>query len=476
VTLTTVFQEPFAVANFISTSEYVIIMQAEIQVTDPFSKVWWQSIKTAHDQLHSAFVHGWCFMYLHTLFTHKYMMQLQDLFFQRPIHVLRESTSGLLDDIMREVQTAYPLEPNRLKLVRGLGQKELAWAQHHLVKPDRVQWFMDYFKNFVMRIKDPTDIALIYEYIDTNVKNQLLNFLSLPIPAIQNATWTMGEDILSRFERYEQEWRSEQRGDLRYLWSEKVEPMAVDHWPMDAHGIARIEQRILQNPNWLAYWERFDWTSWQWLTCRYWYDKHNQKVAFYEVPCIAYHNSAVVPDRTSVTYDLKSQSWDPAHGLTRHYNGQLTQVIMPSAIHLIKSWIKKNLTGQNLEYLNGRYYVRFGRWREDERSKNWLASKIEGQDVWELGVSAYHADWDIDEQRWNIADGINYDTINGTMNSLISDPNKQIYLIQGRELPTDGEDGEPLLKDVKLVKVLDVKDICFPGVFDPRQDELRESK
>jgi hypothetical protein len=118
--------------------------------------------------------------------------------------------------------------------------------------------------------------------------------------------------------------------------------------------------------------------------------------------------------------------------------------------------------------------VRFGRWRDDERSKNWLASKAQGHDVWELGVSAYHADWDIDEQRWNIGDGINHDTINGTMSSLISDPNKQIYLVQGRELPTDGEDGEPLLKDVKLVKVLNVKDICFPGVFDPREDELRE--
>jgi len=389
--------------------------------------------------------------------------------------IIRENQTPI-DQLVRSVEIQFPDDVNRINLARRLGQKELVWAQTNLKKPDRITWYMDYFSKFILNPKmDPEDIVMLLNYIESQIKNQLLYFLDLKIPAIQNAAWQPGEDILARFSKLEKEYWSEKRGDLRHMWSEKAEPIHVDKWPLTMPELRELEKTIFQTPSWLAYWERFGWTSWQWMTCNWHYNRNKQTAYFSEVPGIwSSDGQTVVPERMSLEFDLKAFDWSSERGPVKTLNGQLVEVAMPAAVQLIRRWINQNLSGKNLEYLNGKYYVRFGLWRSDERSKNWLASQHAGHDVWEIGVSAYHAEWDVTEKRWDIGDGIDGDTINGTVASLMTGRRK-IFLVQGRELQQDGADGEPLLKDIKLIKELSITDICFPGVFDPREDDLRET-
>lgn len=259
----------------------------------------------------------------------------------------------------------------------------------------------------------------------------------------------------------------------------------ISSWPPSNAELHSVERKILQDPEWLAYYVYFGWTSWTQITCRYWFDKHKKQITFYDVPMISEkvpsitkhllsnpevdHDKILVePDRGIVVFDIHG------HVLKDHsmHEGYISSIPLPRAMDMMERYVKKMFTPENLTYMTGRYYVRFGRWNTEERSQNWLATRSQGKPVFEAGVSAYHADWDMDEQRWAIADGINEDTIAGTLASLLYNPNKKIYLIQGTELDQEGADGEPLLKNVKLVKPLNAVDVYVPGVFDPREEGL----
>lgn len=269
-------------------------------------------------------------------------------------------------------------------------------------------------------------------------------------------------------ESYDWDWRdiSNQHDPFNREYKPQIE------WPPSEQEIKEIERKVLQDPEWLSYYKRFGWDSWTSISpSQVWFNKNDKTVSFYEVPAITKEwnpnkESGIVPDRVMVKMDLTGN-----FSIVGEHD-----IILPRALDLLKQYIKTTFTSQNLRYMTGRYYVRFGRWHDDERSQNWLATKEQGRPVFEKGVSAYHADWNPEEQRWAIADGINEDTITGTLASLMYNPNKNIFLIQGTELKEDGADGEPLLHNVKLIKPLKVTDVYVPGIYDPREENLTESQ
>ena len=270
----------------------------------------------------------------------------------------------------------------------------------------------------------------------------------------------------------------------KHYRSSKVEHnYEVSTWPPSHDELLQVERNILQDPEWLAYYHYFSWLSWNHVVCTRWFDKHKKQMVFYDVPMIAEkystaiahpdhalvdHRIVLEPERGRVVFDIHGNILESV----RSYAGHVTGIPLPRAMQLLEHYVKHMFTPENLKYMTGRYYVRFGRWREDELIQNWLATRAQGEPVFEAGVSAYHADWDIDEQRWAIADGINEDTIAGTLASLLYNPNKKLYLVQGTELKEDGADGEPLLKNVRLVKPLKAVDVYVPGVYDPREEGL----
>lgn len=268
------------------------------------------------------------------------------------------------------------------------------------------------------------------------------------------------------FESYDWDWRelSNQHSAFNQGYKPQFE------WPPSEQEIKEIERRVLQDPEWLSYYKRFGWDSWTSVPQnQVFFNKHDKTVTFYDVPAITKEwnpqkEYGIVPDRALVKIDLNENFL---------YNSEHA-ILLPRAVDLIKHYVKSTFTSQNLKYMTERYYVRFGRWHNDERSQNWLATKEQGRPVFEKGVSAYHAEWNPDEQRWAIADGINEDTITGTLASLLYNPEKKLFLVQGTELKEDGADGEPLLRNVKLIKSLKVTDVYVPGIYDPREENLME--
>lgn len=265
----------------------------------------------------------------------------------------------------------------------------------------------------------------------------------------------------------DQDWR-----DLHKLDPFKQEYKPDVEWPPNDEQLKQIERRILQDPEWLAYYKRFGWDSWTSIPkSHYYYDKHNKTISYYDVPSVTSEwnvnkPKGLRPDRTLLKIDLNGNIMS---GSDKY------QVILPRALEQIKAHIKSIFTPQNLRYMSGRYYIRFGRWRDEERSQNYLASREQGKPVYEPGVSAYHADYVPEEDRWAIDESMNYDTITGTLAALLYNPNKRIFLVQGTEIDEEGADGEPLLHNVKLVKELKVTDVYMPGVYDPREEDIREN-
>ena len=93
---------------------------------------------------------------------------------------------------------------------------------------------------------NPDDIVMLLNYIESSIKNKLVYFLSLAIPEIQNAKWSVGEDIIDRFTKLEAAYWSEKRGDLRHMWSTKAEPIAIAKWPMTMPELRQLEKQIFQ--------------------------------------------------------------------------------------------------------------------------------------------------------------------------------------------------------------------------------------
>lgn len=233
--------------------------------------------------------------------------------------------------------------------------------------------------------------------------------------------------------------------------------IAVSQWPPSSQELREIERKVLQDPEWLQYWAHFGWRSFT-STTNWWYDKHNSEFVFYDVPEVSYFNDTLAPDHNMVKMDID--------GVVTSKKSQYShlRVTLPSALAVCRDVVAK--ARPKLRFLQGRYYIRFGMWPKDERSRNWL---IKDEEVYEKGVSAYHADYDLDDDRWAIDPSVHEDAIGGTLQSLIYG-NKPVYLVQGDEIDEEGADGEPLLHNVKLIAQLDRNSVYVPGIFDPRED------
>lgn len=120
-----------------------------------------------------------------------------------------------------------------------------------------------------------------------------------------------------------------------------------------------------------------------------------------------------------------------------------------------------------------RYYIRFGKIPEGDRSRvgaypNWLSQRRE--DDMEAGVSVYRAEWSDKKKRWAI-----YDVGNpSSLDELLSQKRKA-WLVTGTELEDDGVDGEPLLSEVQALKELAYSEFYYVGWEDgPYPEEYLE--
>jgi len=383
----------------------------------------------------------------------------------RYYEIIRESYESIFNSIQKGIEQKYPDAPDNIQSAKNIFDNEANWAKENLVRKDRIEWYLHKIEPMLIYFSNETNTSPLDVYLNHAFKHQLRHFLSLPIKKIQDTVFSLNDnDILNKFSEYEAEYNAEKRGDLRHLYGKKPEPIKIDHWPLSDSELKELERTLMQEPLWLAYWENRGWTNWNEIKSQKYFDKSKNTFSVYDVPAIWYdkQSNTIQPHDSIVKIDLNTG--EIISGTSDYAD---LNIPLPRALGLIKRYTEK-FSGDNLKYLSGRYYVRFGKWREDERSQNFLASTKDNP-VWENGVSAYHAGWDVDEQRWDIADGINEDTITGTLESLYTS-NKEIFLIQGTELKEDGSDGEPLLKNVKLIKKIKITDINVPGIFDPRED------
>lgn len=239
----------------------------------------------------------------------------------------------------------------------------------------------------------------------------------------------------------------------------------IPNWPLSKSEFRTVEQQIFQHPEWLGWWARFDWTSWQRPMTNIWFDKNKMQFTFYDVPRIFHDNREGVPtrtqpDRASLTLDLNLHVVEKPSQYDDFY------AYLPTAVEVCRDYVRDRVKfiRDNIRFLEIPCFIRYGRWRDEERSQNFLASKEEGQEVWENGVSVYNATLDVEHGHWEIDLDVNENTINGTLSSLFYGT-KKIYLVTGKQIG-EGSDGEPLLKNVKLLKELDKKDVKVSGVFD----------
>lgn len=121
------------------------------------------------------------------------------------------------------------------------------------------------------------------------------------------------------------------------------------------------------------------------------------------------------------------------------------------------------------------FYVRFGDLPEGGRSQigaapNWVAHLLQTDDH-ELGVSVYPASWNAGRQRWSI------DCDNPASLSELLAQERPAYLVTGEPIQDDdgydacGMDGEPLLKDVSILRQLEYRQIYVPIWSDDEQPE-----
>lgn len=239
-------------------------------------------------------------------------------------------------------------------------------------------------------------------------------------------------------------------------------PPPPSSWPPSAADMAVIERDIMQRPEWMAVYASNGWRNW--TVAQDWHFWKKEVVfAFKNVPSIGYVRGKLFPDRETLYLDLEGrQVANPFRSSPRVHEEYYR--FLPNAIAACRAMLagKSRAIRANLPFLTGSYYVRFGGWPTDERSRNWL---FKDQVVRELGVSAYHAEFDIRTGRWEL-ETVDEAATNGTMQSLFYDKQREIFLVQGTELGEVGSDGEPLLHHLKVIKKLKPDEIAVSGMFD----------
>lgn len=236
--------------------------------------------------------------------------------------------------------------------------------------------------------------------------------------------------------------------------------------PIDLTKISLEEaEKIIQSsPEWMNYYKYFGWNSLTDIKEEiFWLDKHKWTVSYYDVPCISTYVGGAIPfgspERVMLKFNFKTGE------LLSDIETQYIKILPSSYKAVLQHMadLKQRIESEKWKY-EKQHYIRFGRWHENERSKNYLTGDLEN------GVSVYITEWDHDTQRWAIESSVDEGTITGTMSSLILDPKKRIFLVTGDQIG-EGSDGEPVLKNVKLVQELTKHDIFVPGIFDPGEFE-----
>lgn len=236
----------------------------------------------------------------------------------------------------------------------------------------------------------------------------------------------------------------------------------VPSWPLSPIQLRDLERTLLQTPEWIAYWARFDWRSWTQAT-DYHFDRHDNLFVFQNVPQISYHDGVAKPDRASLKMRPDGSVVEDTSRFAEFY------AYLPMAVEACRQVVR--IAAPKLRFLQGTYYIRFGMWPKDERSQNFINYKQGDTPVYEAGVSAYHGHYDIEHDRWAIDVAEVYDeAVSGTMQTLISGK-RTIYLVQGTEISELGADGEPLLHDVRLIATLKPGSVYIPGIYDPLLDD-----
>ncbi len=231
----------------------------------------------------------------------------------------------------------------------------------------------------------------------------------------------------------------------------------IKNWPPSAQELREIERAVFQSPEWLNYWAQFEWRSFT-RASKWHYNKNTDTFNFFDVPAISYFHDNLQPERAMIR--IKSDGTVvPIESQYAHLH-----CVLPTALDACQAVVR--LAAPKLRFLKGTYYIRFGMWPQNERSQNFLAR---GETVYEAGVSAYHADYNFETDRWEIDPSVDEAAVAGTLQTLIYSK-RAIYLIQGREIKRTGADGEPLLRDVKLISQLPAHSVLVPGMFDPRED------
>lgn len=121
-------------------------------------------------------------------------------------------------------------------------------------------------------------------------------------------------------------------------------------------------------------------------------------------------------------------------------------------------------------------YLRFGNIPENERSKigaapNWIAAQTHHSLEHEHGVSVYWTHFDDETHQW-VLDDVGNHTSAAELVAQAAEGHRPIYIVTGTELDEQGIDGEPLLRDVKIISTVpSVRDIMIPGVHDGRELE-----
>lgn len=240
-------------------------------------------------------------------------------------------------------------------------------------------------------------------------------------------------------------------------------------------SMKEIEQIVKNDPDWKSYFKFFGWVdpfnvvpeNNENVVSRMFYGPIEKwHYSFYNVPQIVIKGTdAGSADRTMLKYDLNGNDITEKTEYSDNY------MSFPTIKRNIEAWIRKDLkkVKKDLNKLKGKFYIRFGGWPKNERSKNYLASRNQGEDVFEKGISVYNTSWDIEAQKWDIETDVNPATISGTMSELFYGK-MPVYLITGNELKSLGSDDEPLLRNVKIVQTLSRKDIQVPGIFDQEND------
>lgn len=241
----------------------------------------------------------------------------------------------------------------------------------------------------------------------------------------------------------------------------------IPQWPLTPQQMREVERAIFQRPEWIAFWARFDWRDWH-MARKWWFDKNKNVFTFYEVPHINYfvdhpHWKKAMPHRSMISLTLDGKLIEKKDGYSDAY------MVLPTALEACRAVVRA--AAPKLDWLQGTYFIRFGKWPVDERSVNFLSDKDQdGNHSKEKGVSVFNASYDLQDDRWELGADVDEAAISGTMGSLMAG-HRPRYLVQGTELRATGADGEPLLRNVKLICELPRDMVYCPGIFDPREDD-----